>query len=48
MVLVSRLTGDDRIAVGTSNGNGVPFVLSTPVELKEAFVDLLARVNEVA
>lgn len=48
MVLVSRLTGDDSIAVGTSNGNGAAFVLSTPVELKEAFVNLLARVNEVA
>lgn len=48
MVLVSRLTGDDNIAVGTSNGNGAPFVLSTAVDLKEAFTDLLARVNEVA
>ncbi len=48
MVLVSRLTGDDNIAVGTSNGNGAPFVLSTALDLKEAFMDLLARVNEVA
>lgn len=48
MVLVSRLTGDDNIAVGTSNGDGVPFVLSTAIDLKEAFMDLLARVNEVA
>lgn len=48
IVLVSRLTGDDIIAVGTSNGNGTAFVLPTPVELKEAFVNLLARVNEVA
>ena len=47
MVLVSRLTGDDSIAVGTSNENRAAFVLSTPVELKEAFVNLLARVNEV-
>lgn len=48
MLLVSRLTGDDNIAVGTSNGNGVPFVLSTAVDLKEAFMPLLARVNKVA
>lgn len=47
IVLVSRLTGDDNIALGTSNGNGVPFVLSTAIDLKEAFKDLLARVNEV-
>lgn len=48
MLLVSRLTGDDNIAVGTSNGDGVPFVLSTAVDLKEAFMPLLARVNKVA
>lgn len=47
MVLVSRLTGDDNIAVGTSSGNGAPFVLSTAVDLQEAFMNLLARVNEV-
>lgn len=47
MVLVSRLTGDDNIALGTSNGDGAPFVLSTTIDLKEAFMDLLARVNEV-
>lgn len=47
MVLVSRLTRDENIALGTSNGNGSPFVLSTAIDLKEAFMDLLARVNEV-
>lgn len=48
MVLVSRLTGDNNIAVGTSNGSGAFFVLSIGIDLKEAFMGLLARVNSVA
>lgn len=48
IVLVGRFTGDENIAVGTSNENGAPFVLSTAIDLKEAFMDLLVRVNEVA
>ena len=47
MTLISRLTGDEDIAVGTSKDNGVPFVLRTAVDLKEDFATLLARVDEV-
>lgn len=47
MVLVSRLTGDENIAVGTSEANGIPFVLRTAVDLNEGFAKLLARAEQV-
>ena len=47
VVLVSRLTGDEDIALGTSNGDGMPFVLRTAIDLKEPFERLLVRVEEV-
>lgn len=47
MVLVSRLTGDEDIAVGTSKRKGIPFVLRTAVDSNEGFATLLARVDEV-
>lgn len=47
MALVSRLTGDEDISVGTSKGNGIPFVLRTAVDSNEEFAELVARVEEV-
>lgn len=47
IVLMSRLSGDDNIALGTNNGNGTPFVLRTAVDSKESFADLLNRVQNV-
>lgn len=47
VVLVSRLTGDENITVGTSNDEGTPFVLRTAVDLKESFADLSIRIEEV-
>ena len=47
VALVSRLKGDEDISVGTSKGNGIPFVLRTAVDLNEEFAKLVARVEEV-
>lgn len=44
---MSRLTGDENIALGTSKCNGIPFVLRTAVDSNEEFVKLLLRVEEV-
>lgn len=47
VVLLSRLTGDENVAIGTRRGNQVPFVLRTAVDPNEAFSTLLAHVEEV-
>lgn len=47
VALVSRLTGDEDISVGTSKGDGIPFVLRTAVDSNEEFAKLVARVEEV-
>jgi L-2-aminoadipate reductase len=47
MVLVSRLTGDENIAVGTRDEKRVPFVLRTAIDLNEAYQSFVARVKEV-
>ena len=46
VVLVSRLTGDEDIAIGTnSESNGRPFVLRVPVTPNEPFSRLAAKVQ---
>lgn len=47
VLLVSRLTGDEDIAVGTRHGSGVPFVLRTAVDLTEPFSKFFDRVQKV-
>ena len=48
VVLVSRLTGDEDIALGTSSEiDGRPFLLRVPVSQSESFVELHARVVKV-
>ena len=48
MVLLSRLTGDENIAIGTgSNSDQQPFVLRAALDPNEAFSKLLARIEEV-
>ena len=47
VVLVSRLTGDEDIALGLSKCNGLPFVLRTALEAKESFAQLLAKVEKL-
>ena len=46
-MLVSRLTGDENVVLGTSDRDGTPFVLTTNVDSKESFASLLARVQNV-
>lgn len=48
IVLLSRLTGDEDIAVGTRHENQMPFVLRTAIDPNEAFTTLLAKVEEVS
>ena len=47
VVLLSRLTGDGDIALGSSGGNGIPFVLRISLDAKEPFTQLLARVEKI-
>jgi len=48
VVLTSRLTGDEDIALGSSYGHGLPFVLRTAVDAKESFTQLLVRVAKIS
>ncbi|OAG38875.1 hypothetical protein AYO21_06906 [Fonsecaea monophora] len=49
IVLVSRLTGDEDISIGTNaKTNGPPFVLRTAVAASEPFSQLLKRVLELS
>lgn len=49
VLLVSRLTGDEDIAIGTnSKVDGQPFVLRLPVASKEAFSELATKVQSVS
>jgi hypothetical protein len=46
---VSRLTGDEDIAIGTnSKVDGQPFVLRLPVASKEVFSELATKVQSVS
>lgn len=48
VVLISRLTGDEDIAVGTSIAeDGRPFVLRVPVSFEESFESLQSKVEKV-
>lgn len=47
VVLVGRLTGDESVALDTSDGDGIPFVLQTQADLREAFFALVTRIAEV-
>lgn len=48
VVLVARLTGDEDIAIGTSNGDdGRPFVLRVPIDASETFRQLYTKVQDV-
>jgi L-2-aminoadipate reductase len=47
VVLSARLTGDEDIALGTSGVHGEPFVLRTPYDSKQPFVELLNKVGQV-
>lgn len=47
VVLVSRLTGDENVTLDTSDGDGIPFVLQTPVDLRETFIALMVRIAKV-
>ncbi|KAI1992100.1 large subunit of alpha-aminoadipate reductase [Ophidiomyces ophidiicola] len=45
VILVSRLTGDEDIALGTSSENdGRPFVLRVPITHSESFAELYSKV----
>lgn len=46
-MLLSRLTGDDNISVGTGCSGQLPFVLRAAVDPNEGFSTLLARIEEV-
>ncbi|KMU77277.1 alpha-aminoadipate reductase large subunit [Coccidioides immitis RMSCC 3703] len=47
VVLVSRLTGDEDIALGTSSeSDGRSFVLRVPISQNESFAKLYSRVSE--
>ena len=49
IVLVSRLTGDEDISIGTNQTQGGrPFVLRTPLTFSTKFSDLLSKTSEVA
>lgn len=47
MVLLSRLTGDDNITIGTGDSDQLPFVLRAAIDPNEAFSTFLARLGEV-
>lgn len=47
VILVSRLTGDENICLGTSGQKGRPFVLRTAVDASESFVKLLSKIEKV-
>lgn len=47
VVLTSRLTGDEDIALGSSDGHRLPFVLRTALDAKESFTQLSARVERI-
>jgi L-2-aminoadipate reductase len=48
VILISRLTGDEDIAIGTNaEPHGQPFVLRVSVSPKESFIQLLSKVKEV-
>ena len=49
VILVSRLTGDDDIALGANaQPDGLPFVLRVLTSPRETFAELLAKVQEVS
>lgn len=48
VVLVSRLTGDEDIAVGTTSGDdGRPFVLRITIDASKSFRQLYGKVEKV-
>src|SRR6266536_5975044 len=47
VILVSRLTGDENICLGTSGDKGRPFVFRTAYDPSESFEKLLAKVEKV-
>lgn len=48
VVLLSRLTGDEDIAIGTSHENQIPFVLRIAIDPKTSFSKLLTDVEKVS
>jgi L-2-aminoadipate reductase len=49
ILLVSRLTGDEDIAIGTnSEVDGRPFLLRLPIAPKEPFSEVASRVQSVS
>ena len=47
IILVSRLTGDEDVSIGTNvDNNGPAFVLRTPVSSQESFAQLAGRVEK--
>lgn len=47
ILLVSRLTGEENITLGTSDGKGLPFVMRILIDSNEPFTKLMARVQDV-
>lgn len=48
VILISRLTGDEDIAIGTNiEPDGQPFVLRVPVSPEETFIHLSSKIKEV-
>lgn len=48
VILISRLTGDEDIAVGTNiEPDGQPFILRVPVSTEETFIHLSSKIKEV-
>ncbi|KAL1959532.1 hypothetical protein VTO42DRAFT_1977 [Malbranchea cinnamomea] len=48
VILIARLTGDEDIALGTSSeSDGRPFVLRTPISPSETFLQLHAKIKQV-
>jgi L-2-aminoadipate reductase len=49
VILISRLTGDDDIAIGTNaRPGGPPFVLRVLFSSKDSYTDLVSKVKEVS
>lgn len=49
VILISRLTGDEDIAVGTNlEPDGQPFVLRVPVSPEETFIHLSSKIKGVS
>jgi L-2-aminoadipate reductase len=49
VILVSRLTGDEDIAIGTNSQlDGQPFVLRVPLTPGESFSQVLSKVKQVS